>query len=364
MNAGRIRATIFTFALAATAWAYAQLPPNPVRELVVPDDMLGAGAVHVNRTGTTVGYCYDDLHTVATLWSPRKGTLMIPTLGGEQNCANALNDAGLVVGDSETEKIDRNGLRVRQAFALLDGALFNLSPAESFYPSAALDVGNDGTIVGWAVVDDIGSRHAYRWPMPGQESAPVDLGTLGGRNSIGRAINNQGVIVGESDIEVFTGEPITQAFVAELGLPMRVLPGLRDGYFGAAMSINDRGMIVGYSTNELDLERAVVWLEDRVIDLGTFGGPASRACGVNNKGYVVGWATTPLPEPVLPGECYGFIYRAFVWKDGVMTDLNHYLPLDGGWVLEQALDINERNQVVGIGTFEDRVCAFVLQLPE
>lgn len=68
-----------------------------------------------------------------------------------------------------------------------------------------------------------------------------------------------------------------------------------------------------------------------VTDLGTLGGSASEAYGVNNSGQVVGWARTA------SGEQHAFLYSA-----GTMTDLG---SLGGGSSL--AHGINNSGQVVG-----------------
>src|SRR5438128_1573265 len=60
----------------------------------------------------------------------------------------------------------------------------------------------------------------------------------------------------------------------------------------------------------------------RLIDLGTLGGPNSSETVefpyINNRGIVVGFADTDIPDPFNPG---GFIPHAFRWKQGVLTDL-------------------------------------------
>ena len=89
-------------------------------------------------------------------------------------------------------------------------------------------------------------------------------------------------------------------------------------------------------------------LEDRcspssIIDLGTLGGAASYAYGINNLGQVVGSAQTS----------WG-IYHAFVYSDGAMVDLNDRLPDKSDWlVLTQARSINDNGQVVGSGVTSD-----------
>jgi len=70
----------------------------------------------------------------------------------------------------------------------------------------------------------------------------------------------------------------------------------------------------------------------RLVDVGTFGGPQSylssafdinTASGVlNQRGALVGWADTPLPDPYTPNcfsDCY--LVHAFRLQNGVRTDL-------------------------------------------
>jgi probable HAF family extracellular repeat protein len=54
------------------------------------------------------------------------------------------------------------------------------------------------------------------------------------------------------------------------------------------------------------------------IDLGTGGGKASVADGINDKGQVIGRIRTGKNND---------LNRGFVWKKGVMTDLGKFLPM-------------------------------------
>ena len=42
--------------------------------------------------------------------------------------------------------------------------------------------------------------------------------------------------------------------------------------------------------------------------------------------------------------------RAFLWRNGVMTDLNTLLPAASGWLLQVATSISDGGQIVGYGT--------------
>jgi probable HAF family extracellular repeat protein len=102
-----------------------------------------------------------------------------------------------------------------------------------------------------------------------------------------------------------------------------------------AMGINDRGAVVGWSTN-LSVPNgpmhAVLWQGGVTIDLNPPGALASEAIGINNAGDIVGWYALS-----------DGIEHAAVWRNGVMTDLG----LDDAQSRSQALAINDRGDIVG-----------------
>jgi len=70
-----------------------------------------------------------------------------------------------------------------------------------------------------------------------------------------------------------------------------------------------------------------------MIDLGDLGGGSSRGTAINNAGQIVGYSTiTP----------YGATH-AFLYEDGVMTDLGSGAPND----------INDSGQIVGPGLYDN-----------
>jgi probable HAF family extracellular repeat protein len=91
----------------------------------------------------------------------------------------------------------------------------------------------------------------------------------------------------------------------------------------------------------------------KLIDMGTFGGPASYFTDPGNgpgflvlsdQGVVVGRASTSMPDPNLPNFCLDsdcFLAHAFRWKDGVLTDLG----LPAGAILSQATGVNARGWI-------------------
>ncbi len=74
----------------------------------------------------------------------------------------------------------------------------------------------------------------------------------------------------------------------------------------------------------------------RIVDLGTLGGNLSDAFAVNDRGQVVGMSQTVTQH-----------FHAFLWSDGVMTDLGVLESPPNGGESSIAVDVNNRGQVVG-----------------
>ncbi|MHB1459471.1 MAG: PEP-CTERM sorting domain-containing protein [Armatimonadota bacterium] len=71
----------------------------------------------------------------------------------------------------------------------------------------------------------------------------------------------------------------------------------------------------------------------QITGLGTLGGQYSRACSINNRSQIVGASTLHSPSTE----------HAFLWQDGVMTDLG--TPLGG--TRSAANSINDQGQIAG-----------------
>ena len=67
----------------------------------------------------------------------------------------------------------------------------------------------------------------------------------------------------------------------DLGL----LPG---GSLSHARAINDRGEIVGWGEGDDSEIHAILWRDQKAMDLGTLGDMPTSAWGINNQGQIVG----------------------------------------------------------------------------
>jgi hypothetical protein len=54
-----------------------------------------------------------------------------------------------------------------------------------------------------------------------------------------------------------------------------------------------------------------------------------------------------------------FNSHAFLWKDGVMVDLNDLIAKDSPWMLQSAAGINASGQITGQGLINGKVHAFL-----
>lgn len=226
---------------------------------------------------------------------------------------------------------------------------------------------------------------AFVWQNGQMTALPI----LGGNNAIANDINNRGEIVGYA--ETNTPDPTCPSPQILQSPPViwkngviHELPTFSGDPDGGAFGINDKGQAVGESGNCTTPLHAVLWGEDgQVKDLGNLGGTVNVAQGINNLGHVVGasnltgdttghaflWTEDKGMQDLSTVEgdfsSYAFSvndkdqvvgisadlngnFHAFVWQDGVMTDLNKVIPPGSQLDLIEAFDINARGEIVGL----------------
>jgi probable HAF family extracellular repeat protein len=113
-----------------------------------------------------------------------------------------------------------------------------------------------------------------------------------------------------------------------------------------ACAINYRGEVVGHSdlTGDQTFHTFLWTKQTGMRDLGTIDGDvASTAIGLNDRGVVVG---TSLDSHFNP--------RAFVWQNGVMSDLNAAVSSNPGRLyLLLGYSINAGGEIVGLAATAD-----------
>ena len=223
----------------------------------------------------------------------------LPTLGGTNGYAAGTNNLGQTVGWAENTVRDPTCVapQVLQFRAVLwdaSGHAHELPPRAGDSVSAATAVNDRGQVVGISGVCDVavGERsaiHAVLW----QDGQSVDLGNIGGDAwNTPTSINAYGDVVGFANITA-----------------------------GDALN-----------------EHAFLWTRASGIrDLGTLpGDTTSDANGINNLGQIVGDSCAP------DGSC-----RGFVWRDGVMLDVQPLIVSGDDDTIITVNDIDDSGRIVG-----------------
>ena len=165
--------------------------------------------------------------------------------------------------------------------------------------SYATDINERGQVTGWVETNRI--DHAFL--LTGNETR--DLGSIGNGESIGRALNASGDVVGE----LRGGNAEQHAFLYHDGKMLDL--GTLGGRTSYAAGINDRSEIAGTSETPSGHKHAFLYSNGVMRDLGTLGGDVSEASGINNEGIVVG-----------SSETSNHRWVAFVYSSGVMRALS------------------------------------------
>lgn len=164
-------------------------------------------------------------------------------------------------------------------------------------------------------------------PAPGAEF--VRLNSLG--DVIGSVTHYNGIWMGVVEKD--------QGFDAQVyGIPDDIYDGMFSN--SHAYNANDVGQVVGQATSSTDgRQRAYVWKDKVMVEIGTFGGPSSSALAINNHGVTVGWADNA-----------DGTHHAFAYRNGLLKDLGTL-----GGQNSSATDINNKGQIIGSAQQADGV---------
>jgi probable HAF family extracellular repeat protein len=310
------------------------------------------GATCVSNAGMVIGRALLPAGPDRPFLWIKSNILDLGTFGGPNGGARGINARGEVVGKADTAAVPEQ----EHAFFWSDGVLHDLgtlggdsSVANSINKLGSTAGAADTTIPDPTHTIGLTENHAFLRTLDG---ALQDLGTLGGPNSHGISINDNGVIVGWSQIDFEVGAfgiPDLHPVMWVNGVPAR-LPDL-GGSVSLATSVNNEGNAVGQSFLADDSAfYAVMWQKGELSNLGAIGDDVlSSASSINNRGDVVGLSVTT-----------SFASRAFRWQKGAMIDLNTLIPANSGWVLLGAAHINDAGQIVGSGLLNGNLHAFLL----
>ena len=296
------------------------------------------------------------------------------TLGGSVSSGNAINNAGWVMGSSNTASGSQLATVWLYGFQLPLGTLGGPSsdiawPVKNNYGlfSGVSETGKHDPLNETFSCPAFGlvsgnSCVAFAWEYGRMQQLPG----LGGNNSIGAGDNNLGQIVGwaENDVRDPTCDASANQFLQfEATLwerdrsgkwKVRELPPYPGDPDGAATAINDLGNAVGISgvcdvaIGAYSAIHALLWHDEKPMNLGSLGGHGwNTPQAINNRDVVVGFANTS--NDVVNGQLQ-FRWVAFVWKKETGMVSIGTLPGANGKpdAMSQATDVNDEGDIVGV----------------
>jgi probable HAF family extracellular repeat protein len=227
-------------------------------------------------------------------------TALPPFPGGFNSYATAVNNRGEIVGWAENGVQDptcNTALQTLQFRAVIwekDGTMKELPPLPGDSTSAATAINDLGQVVGISgacgiAVGGVSAAHSVLW----QNGVPTEIPNLGGHTwNTPAAINNLGTVVGFSLPAGQDGTRNFEAFLWTRAGGLQRLGKLPGDIRAEALGVNEKNQVVGLSR----------------------GGP--------------------------------FLFRAFIWQNGVMSDLNS-MTVAGSQFLLFANDINDSGEITG-----------------
>jgi probable HAF family extracellular repeat protein len=231
-------------------------------------------AVDINEQGMVTGYSTlagDEVIHAFLYDSVNDSITDIGTLGGTNSFARSINEAGQIIGTSDIT----NDL-ASQGFRYSNGQMIGFSLMQDG-GSWVNQMNSTGQVTGAAMTAG-GEIHAFMYD--GVQT--FDLGTLGGTVSEGMAINDSGVVGGNSRL---SGDVNTSGFTWS-GAALQPLS--LGGSSSLVVDINNAGDVAGEGYVNNDSFYAAFRFRAGQYETLTLGGSFAFAVGINEHGDLIG----------------------------------------------------------------------------
>jgi probable HAF family extracellular repeat protein len=268
------------------------------------------------------------------------------TLGGENSWTGygGINEQGQAAGYAETSVPDPNGEDVCafgtkltcRPFFWQNGSMSAL-PTLGGNNGQASAINNRGQIAGYAETTTVDSgcppgriTNGVLWEN-GKAQTLLPLGSDPDSEAVG--INSQGDTVGYSGTCTSMNHAVLWEYGNPTPLPDLGFPGSNEAY-----GINDQGQIVGTVSNGTYFY-AALWQDQKLTVLKPLPGDIlALGGGINNQGQVVGSALDSKFE----------WSHALIWENGKTTNINTLFPASSNLYATMANQINDKGQISGM----------------
>jgi probable HAF family extracellular repeat protein len=338
-----------------------------------------SAALGLNDAGQVVGWSLTaGGRTQAFVWAGGTLSGLTNLPGGSNGIATAINRHGDITGYSDVSATNHH------AFLYASNHLTDLGTFGGPL-SAGYAINDNREITGWAYLppDTNIWLQAFWWRTNQLVAIPPFRGFV--HSCEGYGINDSSFICGTTFLYSPHGhnwayvwyDQNTNAIADEGEMTPLGSLGVYASYgdYSEAKAINNLGQIVGWTgvSNNWSPKHAFLitpsngtwklpndswengYLDPTNLlmrDLGTLDRPTdnSFANAINDRSWIVGTSTTGSGTN-----------QAFLWRDGVMTNLNDLIDAGSGWVLTNAAAINEYNEIAGSGLYYGQPRAFLLR---
>jgi probable HAF family extracellular repeat protein len=249
-----------------------------------------SAAAAINNLGVVTGYSHGVPSTSprAFRWSAADG---IQDLGaftgglGSFSVGTALNDAGLIAGNSDASASDRHAFAWTRARGMVD-----IDTLRSIY-SEPVGVGSAGQVAGHYVVPKSDNLyHAFFWTAA---NGMRDIGTAGAIESFVLAMSPNAHVAGV--INLARGDQHAMSWTLAGGMAdLGTLDGGKPGAASRALYVNTKGQIVGWSRSKAGAMKPFLWSAGSgMVDLSKrlYKAPAGlkvdEAMAISDNGVIV-----------------------------------------------------------------------------
>lgn len=318
-------------------------------------ELPGLYGSDLNNAGQVVGSArfsaYGPLH--AALYDG--GSILdLGTLSADSRAssfATAINDYGRIVGHSETSLANDSIPYWSSSSFIYNAGTMRANPALG----AAKSINNNGQIAGSSGPAGVVGAEAVIFDDRNGSVLSTHTDHTAYPSSVALSINNSGHAVGSINVL----DPDSPGYVTGYPGDQRLRAALYDdsglhelGTLGRAFSsahyINDNGVVLGTVWNgditryiEVDDYANFAYFDGQLFELNPamlgsdYEQSDAFAAAINNHGRIVG---------NLRGHAYYYDV-----KSGELVDLNDIVDLPDGIVLDAAIDINDKGQILAVG---------------